>query len=106
MKTILVVPTILLCLTTSVLAQSNNKADSFHGLVLNQTTSEGATRIVGQSSCDKVDRIDISILNKWLDPKIKENIFRQLAFKNVGDFSRIQLSFLENRLVMIELEFK
>jgi len=106
MKTILVVLTILLFLTTSVCPQSNNKADSFHGLVLNETTSEAATRILGQPSSDKVDRIDLSKLNKWLDPKIKEKIFRQLAFKDVGDFSRIQLSFLENKLVMIELEFK
>jgi len=31
---------------------------------------------------------------------------RQLSFKNVGDFSQIQLSFLENKLMMIELTFK
>ena len=45
-------------------------------------------------------------ISKWLDPKHKEKIFRQLSFKNVGDFSLIQLSFLENKLMMIELEFK
>jgi len=74
--------------------------------ILNQTTSEDAARILGQPAADKVDRLDVTKISKWLDPKHKEKIFRQLSFKNVGDFSLIQLSFLENKLMMIELEFK
>ena len=88
-------------------AQGNNsRADGFRGLILNQTTSEDATRILGQPVADKTDRLDVAKLSKWLDPKHKEKIFRQLSFKNVGDFSQIHLSFLENKLMMIDLEFK
>ena len=93
---------------TTALAQARNspRADGFRGLILNQTTAEDAIRMLGQPALDKVDRLDVSRLNKWLDPKHKEKIFRQVAFKNVGDFSQIELSFLENKLMMIELQFK
>ena len=94
-------------LATNAFAQGNSpRADGFRGLILNQTTSEEAVRILGQPVTDKTDRLDVAKLSKWLDPKHKEKIFRQLSFKNVGDFSQIHLSFLENKLMMIELEFK
>ena len=85
---------------------NNSRADGFRGLILNQTTSEEEVRILGQPVTDRNDRLDLAKLSKWLDPKHKEKIFRQLSFKNVGDFSQIHLSFLENKLMMIELEFK
>ena len=94
-------------LATNAFAQGNSpRADGFRGLILNQTTSEEAVRILGQPVTDKTDRLDVAKLSKWLDPKHKEKIFRQLSFKNVGDFSQIHLSFLENKLMMIDLEFK
>ena len=94
-------------LATNAFAQCNSpRADGFRGLILNQTTSEEAVRILGQPVTDRNDRLDLAKLSKWLDPKHKEKIFRQLSFKNVGDFSQIHLSFLENKLMMIELEFK
>src|SRR6266704_3590018 len=98
----------LALLTANAFAQGSNssRADGFRGLILNQTTSEDSARILGQPAADKVDRLDVTKISKWLDPKHKEKIFRQLSFKNVGDFSLIQLSFLENKLVMIELAFK
>src|SRR5207244_9658021 len=93
---------------SSAMAQAPNgpHADGFRRLILNQTSSEDAIRILGQPAVDKTDRLDASKVGKWLDPKHKEKIFRQLSFKNVGDFSQIQLSFLENKLVIIELTFK
>ena len=96
-----------LLMATSAFAQRNSpQADGFRGLILNQTTAEEASRILGPPVADKTDRLDVAKLSKWLDPKHKEKIFRQLWFKNVGDFSQIHLSFLENKLMMIELEFK
>ena len=96
-----------LFLTTGWAQVGNSpQADGFRGLILNQTTAEEAARILGPPIADKTDRLDVAKLSKWLDPKHKEKIFRQLSFKNVGDFSQIHLSFLENKLMMIDLEFK
>lgn len=92
----------------SAAAQStvSARADGFRGLILNQTSAEDANRILGRPIADKTDRLDVAKLYKWLDPKHKQKIFQQLSFKNVGDFSLIQLSFLDDKLMMIELEFK
>lgn len=96
----------LIAATLTAQAPNGSGADRFRGLTLNQTSAEDAMRILGQPAADKVDRLDASKVSKWLDPKHKEKIFRQLSFKNVGDFSQIQLSFLENKLMMIELTLK
>ena len=92
----------------AIQAQIGNspRADGFRGLILNQTTAEDAIKVLGQPVSDKVDRLDVSKIDKWLDPKHKEKIFRRLTFKNVGDFNRIELSFREDKLEMIELVFK
>jgi len=103
---VLLVYVSLLAVNASAQAGNSSRADGFRGLILNQTTSEDAIRILGAPAADKVERLNVAKLSKWLDAKHKEKIFRQLAFKKVGDFSQIELSFLENKLMMIELEFK
>ena len=91
----------------SALAQSDGgpRPDGFRGLTLNQTTAKDAIDLLGQPAEDKVDRLDVSKIGKWLDPKHKEKIFRHLTFKKVGDFRSIGLAFLDDRLMMIELKF-
>lgn len=108
MKRAIVVSLCWVLLAASGLAQSDNspRPDGFRGLLLNQTTAKEAIDILGQPAAeDKVDRLDASKIAKWLDPKHKEKIFRHLTFKKVGDFRTIKLSFLDDKLMMIELEF-
>jgi hypothetical protein len=97
----------LLLLAVTVLSQSDNRPrpDGFRGLILNQTTAKEATDILGQPVADKLNRLEVSKIGKWLDPKDKEKIFRHLTFKKVGDFRTIDLAFLDDKLMMIELEF-
>lgn len=96
---------VLLALNVFAQAESSPRPDGFRGLILNRTTVEDAVLNLGQPAKDGVDRLEVSEAGKWLDAKYKEKRFRQLTFKKVGDFRAIQLSFLENRLVMIELDF-
>jgi len=67
----------LALLTANALAQGSNssRADGFRGIILNQTTSEDTARILGQPAADKVDRLDVTKISKWLAPKHKEKIF-------------------------------
>ena len=92
---------------SGVCAQSANspRTDGFRALILNQTTSKEAINLLGQPVSDKLDSLDISKVGKWLDPKHKEKIFRHLTFRKVGDFRAIELLFLDDKLMMIELEF-
>ncbi len=94
----------LLLLTCRTFAQAAATPDGFYGLMLNDTTLNDARNALGQAVADKTDSLDVSKLGKWLDAKHKEKIFRQLTYKN-RDFTRIELSFLDEKLVMIDLEF-
>ena len=80
--------------------------DGFMGLSLNATTIEEAVGLLGPPDADKIDNLDPSKLEKWLDPKHKEKIFRQLTYKKNPDFQEIKLSFLDGKLVMLDLAFK
>jgi hypothetical protein len=60
-------------------------------------------KALGPPLADKTDSLEVSELSKWLEPKHKEKIFRQLTYKN-RDFTKIELSFLDDKLVMIDLK--
>jgi hypothetical protein len=111
LKTIIAIACLGL-LAVGASAQSKDHApfpanpDGFREFVLNQTTAEAVIRSLGQPSKDRVDKLEVSKIEKWLDPKHKEKIFRRLTFGKVGDFHKMEFSFLDDKLVMIELEFK
>ncbi|HKO36674.1 MAG TPA: hypothetical protein VJV21_09360 [Pyrinomonadaceae bacterium] len=81
-------------------------ADGFNALLLNETTVDDALNILGPPDADEIGTLDVSKIGKWLDPKHKEKSFRQLRYKKSPDFFKIELSFLDQRLVMIDLEYK
>ena len=89
---------------SGICAQAVATPDGFHGLTLNETTRQNVIDALGQPETDKTDSLDGSKLDKWLDAKHKEKIFRQLTYKN-RDFTKIELSFLDDKLVMIDLTF-
>ena len=95
----------LLLLSAKTIAQSAASPDGFQGLVLSETTLDDLKKALGNPDTDKTDNLDVSKISKWLDPKHKEKIFRKLGYKN-RDFSKIELSFLDDKLVMIDLTFK
>jgi hypothetical protein len=99
---------ILILVSASSASSQKNGAepDRFSQLVLNQTTPDEAFQFLGKVESDKIDRLDGSQLGKWLNAKYKDKIFRKLKFKNTGMLLSTELSFLENTLVMIELEFR
>jgi hypothetical protein len=102
---------LIVLLTTAVMAQSSGSQtganpDRFGSLILDQTSPDEAIKALGNPESDKLDRLNASKLDKWLDAKHKEKIFRKLTFKKVGAFYSVELSFLDNKLVLIELEFK
>jgi hypothetical protein len=80
--------------------------DGFMGLTLDSTTIAETESRLGPPDDDKMDKLEVSKLEKWLDPKHKEKIFRQLTYKKSPDFIEIKLSFLDDKLVMIDLAYK
>ena len=104
MKTLLANFFCLVMLTGGTFAQTVATPDGFKGLMLNESTVDDTITALGTPDADKVDSLDVSKLSKWLEPKHKEKVFRKLTYKN-RDFSKIELSFLDNKLVMIDLNF-
>lgn len=103
---------LLVLLAAHVPAQSKNQTpfpsnpDGFREFVLDKTTAEEIIRSLGKPEKDKADKLEVSKIEKWLDAKHKEKIFRQLTYNSLGDFLKIEFSFLQEKLVMIDLEFK
>ena len=86
--------------------QVTARPDGWHGLVLDVSTPEDAIRVLGQPSGDKSNQsLKIVMVDKWLaGGKYNQKIFRELTFKKPAGFKEARLSFLENKLVLIELE--
>ena len=98
-----------LCLASAAAAPQEKAAptpDGFTGLTLGVTTVEEAAALLGQPEEDRIDKLDVSKIAKWLDARHGEKIFRQLASRKSAALSKLELSFLDGRLVMIDLEFK
>jgi hypothetical protein len=85
--------------------QGNPRPDGWSGLIIDVSTPEDAMRILGKPSSDKdQQKLRITLLDKWFAGK-KHNlkIFRQLYFKKPRGLVDAQLSFLDGKLVMIEI---
>ncbi len=74
-------------------------------MALDQSTSEDAIRTLGRAISDKSDRLHIHNIDKWVTPSHKQKVFRVLAYKNTGEVKRVELAFLDNKLVRIYLEY-
>ena len=101
-------------LSSSLSAQDSPKPDRWRGLVLDEATPEEAFSILGRAEKDNVDRLRVFYLSsKWITKKHKEKVFRTIRWKenkglnpSVKGIKYVQLSFLNNKLAMIEFEVK
>jgi hypothetical protein len=109
-RTIVLLIANLLMLTANITGQDSKEEsksalpDRWRGLILNQSTPDDAIRILGNPAEDKVDRIRVFQIDRWVTSKQKEKIFRKLLFKKPEGVDKATLSFLENKLVMIEID--
>jgi hypothetical protein len=87
------------------------KPDTFHKMVAvvsDQSTPEDAIKILGQPKKDKVDRLMVYQLGRWVSKKQKEKVFRNLEFKldEKQGVQKATASFLDDKLVMLTLDLK
>lgn len=101
---------VLLLLASPTLAYSQDsesaKPDRWRGLILDQSTPEDAIRILGQPASDKIGKLYVFKIQSWLSKRTKEKIFRTLEFKKPEGIDKARLSFLDNKLVAIDLDVK
>lgn len=104
MKPIILAAMLLLCLP--VFAQDDiAKPDRWRGLVIDEATVDDAERILGKPNSDKVDRALVyNVDRKWISKKQEEKIFRRLEYKKLDGFKKVELTFLDSTLALINLE--
>jgi len=83
--------------------EANSKLDGWHGLFLDQSTPEDAIHLLGKPIRDKLDRLHIHVVDKWVSAKHKQRLFRVLTFKKIERVDQVDLAFLDGKLVMISL---
>ncbi len=97
---------ILFAITSSTLAQEKAKLNSWRGLVLNQTSVNEAKEKLKVSSKESTSESFKAIIgSKWFGDK-KEKKFRKLAFRKFEGFDEVNLYFLDDYLVVIELNLQ
>ncbi len=102
----LLILAVFVCATTSIAQEPPAQPDGWHGLVVDVSTGEDAIRILGQPSSDKsAQSLHLNLVDKWLEGgKYNQKIFRRLTFKKLEGLEQVQLSFFDNKLVLIQLE--
>lgn len=95
----------LVCATPAVAQDEQPAPDRWAGMVLNVSTPEDAKRLLGTPSKDKIKvRLELPRPVSWLSDKWKEKVFRTLTYKHIKDYTNVQFSFLEEKLVAISME--
>jgi hypothetical protein len=105
---------VLLTLTIALLSfapvaqeqQDRPLPDRWRGLILDQSTPEDAVAKFGKPEKDEMSVLRTFSIDEWLTEKRKQKIFRQLQFKNVEGMDKVFLSFLDGKLVAIDLDIK
>lgn len=79
--------------------------NKWNGLTFDASTPAEAINLFGAPFKDK-DKQNLEVIRaeSWLSGKQNEKVFRTLVYKNLKDSKSVELSFLDNRLVMISLE--
>lgn len=99
---------LLLILLSPVFAQKADdkpKPDRWRGLAIDVATPEDAIAKLGKPESDKIDSVRVYEINKWYTSDLGKKIYRKLAFKDVAGVSKAELSFRDNKLIVIELHF-
>jgi hypothetical protein len=93
------------CAIPAISQESPAQSGIWRGLAVDVSTTEDAIRILGQAAADKTaQNLKLVLIDRWLPSgKFNQKIFRQLRFKKAAGFEEVQLSFLDNKLVLIRL---
>ena len=96
---------VLVYASTATAQQAPAQTDEWRGLVIDVSTTDDAIRVLGKPKSDKSGQtLKLILVDKWLPgAKYNQKVFRRLTFKKPEGFEEAQLSFLDDRLVLIEL---
>lgn len=103
--------TMLLCAALLVLppvttAQERPQPHRWRGLVLDEASPGDAIRILGKPVSDKPDRLFVQNIDRWFVKGLNKKTLRKMQFKGVEGFDKADLYFVDDKLAVIQLDFK
>ena len=78
--------------------------DGWQGLFIDESTPQDAKRVLGEPVNDELDRLNIRVVDRWLSSKQKDKAFRKLTFRRIEKVDKVELFFLDDKLVMMRLD--
>lgn len=104
MKTLILLALLLLIFITTTSAQ---EPDRWHGLTLDQSTTQDAIRLLGKPKADRMSPLSAVPVEAWVSSKRKQKVFRTLEYKNPSSgVEKAWLTFLDEKLVSVMLDMK
>jgi hypothetical protein len=105
MRPLFLLALVFVCTTTSLAQQPTAQSDGWRGLVIDVSTADDAMQVLGKPKSDKTGQnLQLILVDKWLPgAKYNQKVFRRLTFKKPEGFDEVQLSFLDDKLVLIDL---
>lgn len=79
--------------------------DRWQNFILDQTTPEEALGLLGKPASDKVDQLQIHNIDRWISLRRKDKIFRKMTWKKPAGASKLDLAFLDGKLVMMRVYY-
>jgi hypothetical protein len=80
--------------------------DRWQNLILDQTTPEEALALLGKPAGDKVDQLQFHNIDRWISLRRKDKIFRKMTWKKPAGVDKLDLAFLDGKLVMMRVYYK
>lgn len=108
MKRAIYLAAFALLFTITIYAQDDSpRPDRWHGLILDQTTTDEVINTLGKPVKDKLGPLPVDPLSSWITKKRKEKIFRTLEYKNPkAGVEKAWLFFLDGKLISVMLDMK
>jgi hypothetical protein len=109
MKPIAIFVVLLFCVNIATpQEQDGAKPDRWRGLILDESTTEDAIKLLGQPKKDGLGNLYVSDIENWLSRKYwsthNGKAFRNLDYEKPSEnINRVLLSFLDNKLVGINI---
>ncbi|HKP71728.1 MAG TPA: hypothetical protein VJT82_02255 [Pyrinomonadaceae bacterium] len=80
--------------------------DRWRDFVLDRTTPDDALRLLGKPAWDKTDQLQVHNIDRWISLRRKEKIFRKMTWKRLAGAHKLDLAFLDDRLVMLRVYYE
>lgn len=122
MRNLLILGALIFIFLSSTLAQTKTSSDreNLNQLKINTTTPEETVVVLGKPSEDTTGKLDYELFpshtlsslitgtdlkfpESWISPRKNETVFRKLVYNRNTIYKKIELSFLDSKLYLIDL---